>query len=197
MIRDAVPDAQRAIFATSGATIPRALSAPRIETDRLVLRAFRQDDFDAYAATLADREVVRHLGGQPFNREDAWRRLTMAVGQWPLLGYGYWGVELKHDGRMVGQIGFADFERGMTPNISGLPEMGWVFDKSVHGKGIAAEASRAALAWIDASLAPRNIPAIIGIENARSMRFAESLGFVREADALYRDEFVALFRRKR
>ncbi len=173
------------------------ISAPRLETERLVLRAFTRDDLDAHAAKLADREVVRHLGGHAFNREDSWRRLTMAAGQWPLLGMGYWAVELKSTGRMIGEVGFADFERGMTPDISGVPEMGWVFESLVHGQGIAGEACRAALEWIDATYAPPEIPAIIAIENAKSMRLAERLGFVREPDALYRDEHIALFRRTR
>ena len=172
-------------------------SAPRLETERLVLRAFTRDDLDAHAAKLADREVFRHLSGHAFNREDSWRRLTMAAGQWSLLGMGYWAVELKSAGRMVGEVGFADFERGMTPDISGIPEMGWVFESGVHGQGIAGEACRAALTWIDATYAPPEIPAIIAIENAKSMRLAERLGFVREPDALYRDEHVALFRRRR
>ena len=176
---------------------PAIHSAPTLETERLILRSFRREDLDAHAAKLADREVVRHLGGHAFNREDAWRRLTMAVGQWPLLGYGYWAVELKAENRMVGEVSFADFERGMVPDISGAPEMGWVFDPSVHGKGIAAEAARAALDWIDATYAPPEIPAIISIENARSMRLAERLGFVREPDAVYLDELIALFRRRR
>ena len=177
--------------------IPAFPSAPTLETKRLILRAFRRDDLDAHAATLADRDVVRHLGGHAFNREDSWRRLTMAVGQWPLLGYGYWAVEAKAGGALVGQVGFADFERGMTPDISGAPEMGWVFDTSVHGLGIAGEACRIALSWIDETWAPPEIPAIIDIENAKSMRLAERLGFVRQPDALYRDDHIALFRRTR
>ena len=172
-------------------------AAPRVETDRLVLRSFRREDLDAHAAKLSDPDVVRHLGGYAFNREDTWRRLTMAAGQWPLLGMGYWAVELKSDGRMVGEVGFADFERGMIPDISGLPEMGWVFESSVHGQGIAGEACRAALKWIDATYAPSEIPAIIAPENVKSMRLAERLGFVREPDALYRDDHISLFRRKR
>ncbi|GAC1580697.1 MAG: GNAT family protein [Sphingomicrobium sp.] len=195
-----MPGAQRAgrwREAARGLASPLGItSAPTLETERLILRSFTREDLDAHAAKLANLDVVRHLGGQLFNREDSWRRLTMAVGQWPLLGYGYWAVEAKADGRMVGEVGFADFERGMTPNISGAPEMGWVFDTSAHGQGIGGEAARAALEWIDRTYAPPEITAIISIENAKSMRLAERLGFVREPDAIYRDELIALFRRK-
>ena len=193
----AVPAAQQAGTPDRFGAEIRFTSAPLVETERLVLRDFRLSDLDAHAATLGNRDVVRHLGGQPFDREDSLRRLTMAAGQWPLQGIGYWAVERKSDGRLVGQVGFADFQRNMKPDIAGLPEMGWIFDPVVHGQGIAGEAARAALAWIDEQVAPPQVPAIISIENAKSMRLAERLGFVREPDAVYRDELIALFRRVR
>ncbi len=159
------------------------------------MRGFRRDDLDALAATLNRRDVVRHLGGHLFDREDSWRRLTMAVGQWPLLGYGYWAVVSRMTGLLVGQVGFADFERDLKPSNRGEPEMGWIFDPSVHGQGMAREACRAALGWLGGAVGATDVSAVIAIENARSMRLAERLGFVREPDALYRDEPIALFRR--
>lgn len=171
--------------------------APRLETERLILRSFRRADLDEHAATLGNPETTLYLTGHAFSREEAWRRLMMAVGQWPLLGYGYWAVELKSDGRMVGQVGFADFERAMTPDISGEPEMGWIFDPSVHGKGIAFEACRAALGWADSNLDAAGYPAIISLENGPSIRLAERLGFDRLPDGVYKDEPIAVFRRLR
>ncbi len=50
-------------------------SAPTLETERLILREFREGDLDAHAATLGDEEVMRHIGGKPVSREDSWRRL--------------------------------------------------------------------------------------------------------------------------
>jgi RimJ/RimL family protein N-acetyltransferase len=169
--------------------------APRIETERLVLRAFRQDDLDAHAATLGDEEVMRHIGGNPVNREDSWRRLLMGVGMWSLVGMGPWAVEQKADGRMVGHCGFFQFNREMTPLILGEPEMGWIFDRSVHGQGIAFEACNAALEWAEQTIGAASYPAIIDLENTPSMKLAERLGFVRQADALYRDAPIAFFRR--
>jgi RimJ/RimL family protein N-acetyltransferase len=169
--------------------------APRIETARLILRAFRAGDLDAHAATLGDEEVMRHIGGNAVAREDAWRRLLMGVGMWDLIGTGPWAVELKSDGRMVGHCGFFQFNREMTPLILGEPEMGWIFDRSVHGQGIAFEACSAALDWAEREVAAGSYPAIIDLENTPSMKLAERLGFVRQGDASYRDAPIALFRR--
>lgn len=171
--------------------------APLIETERLRLRAFRAEDLDALAAMWADPEVVRFIGGNPLSREDTWRRSLAACGQWPYTGFGYWIAELKSEGRVVGQIGFADFKRDMEPSLIGEPELGYVFSPKVHGQGIAFEACKAALDWADATLNAPSYPAIIGPENQASIRLAEKLGFVREPDGVYRGEAIALFRRKR
>lgn len=174
---------------------PALLQAPVITTERLVLRPFRRDDLDAHAQTLGNPQVTRHLTGTPFSREEAWRRLMMAVGQWPLLGYGYWAVALRDSDRLVGHCGFADFQRAMEPDISGEPEMGWIFDPSVQGKGIAFEACVAALDWADSTLAASSYPAIISLDNEPSKRLAERLGFERLPDCRYKDEVLALYRR--
>jgi len=170
-------------------------SAPTLETERLILREFRKEDLDAHAATLGDEEVMRHIGGKPVNREDSWRRLLSGVGMWSLMGMGPWAVERKADGRMVGHCGFFQFERDLSPPILGEPEMGWIFDTSVHGQGIACEACSAALAWAEDAISAESYPAIIDLENAPSMKLAEKLGFVRQGDAIYRDSPIAFFRR--
>ncbi|MEA3080603.1 MAG: hypothetical protein QOD54_271 [Sphingomonadales bacterium] len=169
--------------------------APRIETERLVLREFRRDDLDTYAATLGDEHVMQHIGGKPMNREDSWRRLLGGIGMWSLIGMGPWAVEQKSDGRMVGHCGFFQLERDVMPLILGEPEMGWIFDRSVHGQGIAFEACSAALEWAEREIAADSYPAIIDLENAPSMRLAERLGFVRLDDGTYRDAPIAFYRR--
>ena len=170
-------------------------SAPVLETERLILRSFEHSDLDAHAATLGDPEVARFIGGQPFSREDSWRRMLSGLGCWQIFGFGAWAVQLKADGRMVGHCGFFDFERDMTPSISGEPEMGWIFDPSVHGQGIAFEACAAALAWAEANLTARSYPAIIVPGNAPSRSLALRLGFDPQPDGLYNGEPVWLFRR--
>jgi RimJ/RimL family protein N-acetyltransferase len=170
-------------------------SAPTLESERLLLREFRASDLDAHAAMLGDDEIMRYIGGSPVNREDSWRRLLSGIGMWSLIGIGSWAVELKTDGRMVGHCGFFEFQRDMDPPIIGEPEMGWIFDRSVHGQGIAFEACGVALAWAEGALAAASYPAIISLENAASIRLAERLGFDRQPDATYRGETMAFFRR--
>jgi RimJ/RimL family protein N-acetyltransferase len=170
-------------------------SAPALETERLILREFCKDDLDAHAATLGDEEVMRHIGGKPINREDSWRRLMSGVGSWSLVGMGPWAIERKSDSRMVGHCGFFQFERDMSPSIVGEPEMGWIFDSSVHGQGIAFEACSAALGWAEREIAAESYPAIIDPANVPSIKLAERLGFVRQPDGVYRDAPIAVFRR--
>jgi RimJ/RimL family protein N-acetyltransferase len=169
--------------------------APRIETDRLVLREFRVSDLDSLAKMWAKEKVVRFIGGARLSREDVWRRCLAACAQWPLTGFGYWIAELKDGGTIAGQLGFADFKRDMQPSIEGEPELGYVFDPSFHGRGLAFEGCSVVLEWGDLMLAPDSYPAIIDLQNLASISLAEKLGFVRQPNAIYREQPVALYRR--
>jgi RimJ/RimL family protein N-acetyltransferase len=168
--------------------------APVLETARLTLRPFRGDDVDAQAAMMGDPVVMTHLGGR-LPREDAWRKLLCGAAQWSLFGYGYWAVERRGDKRLIGQVGFADFKRDMTPRIEGLPEMGWLFAADTFGQGYASEAVAAGLVWIDGALAPGQTVAIIDEANHASIRVAEKAGFATREPATYRDQPILIFRR--
>ena len=168
--------------------------APRLETERLILRHVELRDLDYFAEVHADEDVSRYVGG-PIAREDAWRRAMTGAGFWGVLGIGLWAIERKSDGRTIGHVGYFDFQRDMQPPIAGEPEMGWIMRRDAQGQGFAFEACRAALDWFDARFQPLTIPAIISLDNAESIRLAERLGFTRQPNATYRNEEIALFRR--
>lgn len=170
-------------------------SAPILETERLRLRAFRRDDLDELATMLGDPVVTEFLGGVPESREQSWRKLMMAAGQWMIVGIGYWVVETKADHRFVGQLGFGIFERGLDQDLAELPEMGWIFSRAVHGKGMALEAGRAALEWLSNSRGPTPVWAIIAPDNAASLKLAERLGFERQAETSYHEEPILVLTR--
>src|SRR4051812_35244738 len=147
--------------------------APVLQTERLTLRPFRPADADAQAAMMGDPEVMRHLGGHPLSREDSWRKLLGGHAMWSLLGFGYWAVERRAGRGMIGQVGFADFQRDIAPSVMGIPEIGWLFAREAAGQGYATEAAAAGLAWIDEALRPAETVAIIDHDNAASIRVAE------------------------
>jgi RimJ/RimL family protein N-acetyltransferase len=138
---------------------------------------------------------MRHIGAQTHPREDAWRRMLCGPAMWMLLGYGYWAVERRHDRALIGQLGFADFKRDMTPSIEQLPELGYVFAADAHGRGYASEGVAAALDWADATIKHEQIVAIIDEDNSSSIRVAEKAGFNAREVAVYRGGEVLLFRR--
>jgi RimJ/RimL family protein N-acetyltransferase len=118
---------------------------PTLETSRLRLRGYRREDADAYSELWADPEVVRFLGGAPLSREAAWTRFIRQFGMWQLLGFGFFAVEHLATGAFVGEVGFQDLRRTVTPSLEGTMEIGWMLAPAFHGQGLAEEATRAVL----------------------------------------------------
>lgn len=142
-----------------------------LETERLRLRPFRDDDLDAYARICADPEVMRYLGeGKPLARPDAWRQMAMIIGHWHLRGYGLWAVEERASGVLVGRIGLF--------NPEGWPglECGWMLAREHWGKGYATEGARRSLEYAFSTLGHAHVISLIRPGNAASVRVAERLG---------------------
>jgi RimJ/RimL family protein N-acetyltransferase len=168
---------------------------PLLTTDRLILRPQQADDFEPCAAMWSDEEVVRHIGGVTRPAQDVWFNLLRSRGMWSLIGYGYWIAVEKGSGAFIGEIGFSDFKRGMTPDLSACPEAGWAFNRTSWGKGYASEAVAAIHAWLDrARPGPSNC--IIDLDNLASRRVAEKSGYKFWCEALYRDKPINVFRRE-
>lgn len=170
-------------------------SAPTLETERLILRHYRKEDFGPHFAIVSDPEVMRHFSGPTITKEDCWRRIAASVGSWSLLGFGGWAVTLKASGKLIGTVSLFNAWRALKPEFGEEPEAGWIFAKEVHGQGIAGEACRAALGWADANLQPISVWAIIAPENEPSLKLADRLGFERLEDSIYNDETTAVLRR--
>lgn len=142
-----------------------------LETDRLILRMFREDDFAAYAAICADPDVTRYLGaGQTLSRQDAWRQMAMIVGHWQLRKYGLWAVEERASTELIGRIGL--FYPEGWPDL----EVGWMLRRASWGHGFATEGAQAALRYAFTVLHRPHVISLIYPENKASIRVAERLG---------------------
>lgn len=170
---------------------------PTLETPRLRLRAHRLDDFPAIAAMWADPRVVRFIGGVPVSREAAWSRFLRQIGLWHHLGFGFFAIEDRATGAWVGEAGFQDLRRDLTPSIEGTMEAGWALIGAMQGKGLAEEAMRAALAWAATHGTGARITAIINPGNAASLRVADKLGFTSFAQGDYGGRTVVMLERAR
>jgi RimJ/RimL family protein N-acetyltransferase len=169
--------------------------APTIETERLVLRPWRKDDFRPYHAIVSHPEVHKHFGPSPISAEDCWRRLAASAGMWQFNGFGTWAVELKTDAKLVGNVGFFTAWRDLDPEFGDEPEMGWMFAAETHGQGIAGEACRAGIEWLEANLKSTPVWAIIAPANEPSLKLAARLGFETMGETTYHDEPTLVLRR--
>ena len=143
---------------------------PRLETERLLLREFRPEDFEAWASFCADPEVIRYLWGEPQSRSEAWRAMAMTLGHWALRGYGMWAVERKSDGAFVGRVGMI--------NPEGWPglEVGWTLGKPYWGQGYATEAAAASMRYAFLTQSVDRIISCIDPGNKASQAVALRLG---------------------
>jgi RimJ/RimL family protein N-acetyltransferase len=173
-----------------------AVEVPVLETERLMLRGHRLDDFAHCAAMWADPEVTRYIGGKPLSEEECWARLLRYVGHWALMGFGYWVAEERATGTFVGEIGFADYKRDLEPSLKGVPEIGWVLASQTKGRGYATEAVRAALVWGDAHFSSGRTACIIAPENLASIRVAVKCGYRESQMATYKGHPTLMFVRE-
>ena len=169
--------------------------APELTTDRLFLRAHRKSDLADSFAMWSNPDVVRYIGGRISTEEEVWARLLRYSGHWPIMGYGYWLVTERESGRFVGEVGFADFRREMTPSIAGTPESGWALVPWAHGRGYASEALAAGLRWLDGELGKVRTVCIIDAGNKPSIRVAEKAGYRFLTETKLKGEPTQLFER--
>lgn len=173
----------------------RPIRAPRIETERLILRAHSTEDFKSCAALWGSAEVTRFIGGSPRPPQDAWFRILRYAGHWTLLNYGFWAIIDKTSGTFVGEGGFSDFRRGIAV-LDAVPEMGWALMPEAWGKGIAKEAVAAFADWGDTNFDVAETACIISPANHASIRVADYIGFSAVDEITYDGEPTTIFRRK-
>lgn len=115
---------------------------PTLETERLLLRRWKERDSDPFAALNADPEVMEHFPAV-LTAEESNQLLRRIDRQFEEFGFGLWAVEIKWAKRFIGFCGLAvpTFETHFTPAV----EVGWRFAKDQWGSGYATEAAKVVL----------------------------------------------------
>lgn len=172
----------------------QTLQIPTLETERLRLRGFRNEDFASILELWSDPRTVSLMGMKPMSEEDAWAKFLRSVGSWHVNGFGFWIVEEKASGRFAGELGFLNAKRSFDPPLP-VPEIGWSLMPWAKGKGYASEALAAALAWGETHFGRVRVTAIIAPENEPSLKLAHKFGFNDVRETVYKDHpIIVLYR---
>jgi RimJ/RimL family protein N-acetyltransferase len=158
----------------------------RIETERLVLRSYRMDDYAALHRMFSDGRMFAYSHRGPMRSEESWSQLLRQIGHWGALGYGVFAIEEKASGALVGETGFADFRRGLGPHFDVCPEATWAVVPEAQRRGLAGEAAAAAAAWLDAQRRFERSVCLIHERNLASLKVAVGLGYRPFAAVTYR-----------
>ncbi len=162
-------------------------TAPVLETDRLVLRPWRDGDVRAYARILRDPEIMRHWGtGARFRAKRAvangialfsdvearWAIASMNR-HWRRHGYGLWALEERESGELVGNAGLTVLD-DWTADAANV-EVGWMLARPSWGRGLAVEAGRASIDYAFDVLGLPRLVSVALVSNWRSERVMQSL----------------------
>ncbi len=169
--------------------------AGAIETERLILRPHRAEDIAAYAALWAP--PAEGIAYTPvLDEEGAWARLLRLIGHRAVFGSAPFLVTEKAGGRIVGEVGFAHFRRGMGSDFDGSAEAMWILAADRRGSGYAREAMAAAVGDFDGRGGGRGV-CMIDPTNAASLALAARFGFVEFDRRVRGGHDVVLFERVR
>jgi len=150
-----------------------------VETGRLTLRPFVEDDFDAMHAMRSDEEVARYLYGEKLSPDETRSLLAVKIAGASWAHEGDWltaaAVE-RASGVTVGDVSMRWVsERDRTA------EVGFVFDPRQQGKGFATEAAHALVDWVFTSAGFHRVIGRTEARNVASARVLEKLGMRLEA----------------
>ena len=157
---------------------------PTLETDRLILRGWEENDFDAVVAIFCDEKNARYIGGVKTPWQ-AWRHLALFYGHWHLRGYTNFAVVEKTTGETIGSVG------PWYPHGWPEPEIGYSLIPSAQGKGYASEAAIATLKHVYSDLDWKTAISMIDKENVGSKAVAKKMGATLEKSSVLFDEHDA------
>jgi RimJ/RimL family protein N-acetyltransferase len=147
-----------------------------IRTERLLMRRWRDEDRDAFAAMNADPAVMEHFQGTtPRDRSDAF--IDRIEAWWDEHGWGLWAIEVPGVAPFIGYVGLwpADYVTGEP-----MVEVGWRIAREHWGNGYVTEAAREALRYGFEEIGLDEIVSFTVPQNERSWRVMERIGLRRD-----------------
>ena len=160
----------------------------RLETERLILRMPRLEDWNDIHEYYSDPECIKYTTRRPLNETESWQKLAALAGHWILRRYGSYVLEEKTLNRVIGIAGL-DY-----PNDWPEPEIQWALTRKYWRKGYASEAARSVKQMAATYLPDISLISLIHPENQNSIKLARSLGAYFERDYYFRDDNWHIYR---
>lgn len=142
-----------------------------VETERLMIRKLVHDDFNALLSIMGKPEVM-YAWEHGFSEDDVHIWIERQLMRYAKDGIGYFAVELKESGLLIGQSGLMK----TTMNENEVVEIGYIFDNTYWHKGYATEVAKTLIAYAFDSLELPAVYCSIRPENKASIRVAKQLG---------------------
>lgn len=161
---------------------------PTIETERLLLRGWRNADLAPFSEAFGDAVHSRYIGGPLSSPLECWRRLVGFAGHWMLNGYGMFALEEKATGRFAGWCG------PWYPVDFPETELSYTLHPAMQGRGMMHEAASAAKDWWFTRPGACTLVSYIHPDNARSVVVAKSMGATRVGPIELRGTTVGIWR---
>ena len=161
-----------------------------IETERLLLRQWREGDLEAYARICADTKVMRYLPAT-LSREKSLEQMAGFVRHWEEQGFGLWAVEERASGKFIGFVGLMrhdDWREGEHRT-----EVGWRLGRAHWGRGLATEGALASVRYGFEGLGLARIISITLPENAASRGVMEKAGLTYRGETRWRGHDVVWY----
>jgi RimJ/RimL family protein N-acetyltransferase len=152
---------------------PSMVPTYELHTPRLVLRRWREDDLEPFAALNADPLVMRHFPA-PLTRTESDRLVDAFEAEFAAQGWGRWAVERRDSGDFIGFVGLTVPRRALP--FMPCVEIGWRLAAAHWHQGYATEAARAALAFGFERLRLSEIVSFTALANRPSRAVMERLG---------------------
>lgn len=150
-----------------------------IETPRLGLRQWKEEDTLLFAEMNSSSEVMRYFPST-LTKEQSDEFLRKIVAHFKKHGYGLWAAEIKQTQEFIGFIGFynATFEAEFTPCV----EIGWRLDNKFWGKGYATEGAKACLKYGFGTLGFKEIYSFTAAINKPSIKVMKKIGLTKQGE---------------
>ena len=150
-----------------------------IQTERLLLRRWREEDLIAFSRLNSDPEVMAFYGSGLISRQETSERIANHEAHFEAHGFGVWAVERRSDGALLGSSGLRHLSNEVHP-MSPCVEASWRQARFAWGHGYATEAAEAAFADGFERIGLNEVWAWTARGNLRSQAVMKRVGMTRQ-----------------